>query len=81
MNQTETATDNRPTKTTVTADCLICGATKQVIGNARTWRRWLEGEVTSDVAFRSLDSDIRRWLLNGICPDHDLEPAPMQAVK
>ena len=71
MNQT--ATDNRPERITVTADCFCCGATKQVTGNARTWRRWRAGEVSSDVAFRALDPGIRRWLLSGICPDHDLQ--------
>lgn len=71
MNQT--ATDNRQQKTTVTADCILCGATKQVTGNARTWRRYRAGEVTSEVAFRLLDPAIRRWLLNGICPDHELQ--------
>ncbi len=59
--------------TTVTADCILCGATKQVKGNAENWRLWKAGELSSDVAFRTLKAELRRWLLNGICPDHNLD--------
>ena len=67
------ATANRPERITVTADCLLCGATKRVTGNARTWRRWRDGEISADVAFRALEPGIRLWLLSGICPDHSVE--------
>ncbi len=67
-----TPTNNAPKRITVTAECYRCGAIKRVTGNAQTWLRWREGQVTSDVAFRALDPDTRRWLINGICPDHNL---------
>jgi hypothetical protein len=56
---------------TITADCLICGNTKQITGNAETWQRWKVGEVSSDTAFRNLNPTDRQWLLNGICPDQE----------
>jgi phage protein D len=58
-----------PERITLTADCLLCGQTTQITGNARTWRRWRDGEISSDIAFRRLSPSDRLWLLSGICPN------------
>lgn len=78
---TTTSTDcSRPARTTITADCLSCGNVKQFTGNARTWSRWKNHEVSSDTAFRNLVPSDRVWLLSGLCPEC-ISPATTSAEK
>ncbi len=65
-----TATPPRPERITLAADCLLCGATKPITGNRRTWLRWRAGEISSAKAFSRLPEADRNWLLSGICPAH-----------
>lgn len=67
MNQYDTIPATE--KITLTADCVLCGATKTFVGKRRTWVRWREHLISSDKAFARLSDSDRHWLLSGLCPD------------